>query len=52
MQKSTIAWAVSALLSSAAQAAPATQFKEAFDGIGHMLVVPYYTCLLYTSRCV
>ena len=43
MQKSTIAWAVSALLSSAAQAAPATQFKEAFDGIGHMLVVPYYT---------
>ena len=26
-----------------AHAAPATQFKESFDGIGHMLIVPYYT---------
>ena len=43
MKKTRFAWAAAALFSGAAQAAPATQFKEAFDGVGHMLVVPYYT---------
>jgi len=43
MKKTRFAWVAAALFSGVAQAAPATQFKEAFDGIGHMLVVPYYT---------
>ena len=43
MPKTTLALAAAALFSGATHAAPATQFKEAFDGVGHMLVVPYYT---------
>ena len=43
MQKTTLALAAVALVSGATHAAPATQFKEAFDGVGHMLIVPYYT---------
>ena len=29
--------------SAAAHAAPATRFKESIDGVGHFLLVPYYT---------
>ena len=43
MKKTRFAWVAAALFSGAAQSAPATHFKEAFDGVGHMLVVPYYT---------
>ena len=43
MQKTTLAFVAAAFLCGAASAAPATQFKESFDGVGHMLIVPYYT---------
>ena len=54
MKKSLIAWGVTALIGSLgsigvvgmahAQAVPAaTQLKESSDGIGHILLVPYYT---------
>jgi hypothetical protein len=54
MKKSLIAWGVTALVGSLgsigvvgmahAQAVPAaTQLKESSDGIGHILLVPYYT---------
>ena len=45
MHKTTLAWAAAALLTgtATAQAAPATQLKESPDGVGHMLVVPYFT---------
>lgn len=42
--KTALTLAAVALVSGAnANAAPATQFKESFDGVGHMLIVPYYT---------